>query len=113
VAGTAVVRRPSPRLDEGIVTHVERAPVDAERALAQWDAYVGALRDHGWEIVEAAPADDCPDGVFVEDAAVVLGGVAVLTCPGAERRRAEVASVAEALAPIGLPTHEIVATAAT
>jgi N-dimethylarginine dimethylaminohydrolase len=24
VAGTAVVRRPSPRLDEGIVTHVER-----------------------------------------------------------------------------------------
>ena len=111
MAGTAVVRRPSPRLDEGIVTHLERSPVDAGRALAQWEGYVGALRDHGWEIVEAAPADDCPDGVFVEDAAVVLGGVAVLTCPGAERRRAEVASVAEALAPIGLPTHEIVAPA--
>jgi dimethylargininase len=111
VAGTAIVRRPSPRLDEGIVTHLERAPVDAERALAQWDAYVGALRDHAWEIVEAAPADDCPDGVFVEDAAAVLGGVAVLTRPGAERRRAEVASVAEALAPLDIPTHEIVAPA--
>jgi dimethylargininase len=111
VAGTAVVRRPSPRLDQGIVTHVERSPVDARRALAQWEAYVGALRDHGWEIVEAAPADDCPDGVFVEDAAVVLGGVAVLTRPGAERRRAEVASVAEALVQLGLPTREIVAPA--
>jgi dimethylargininase len=111
VAGTAIVRRPSPQLDEGIVTHVERSPVDAGRALAQWEAYVGALRDHGWEILEAAPADDCPDGVFVEDAAVVLGGVAVLTRPGAERRRAEVASVAEALAPLGLPTRAIVAPA--
>jgi dimethylargininase len=111
VAGTAIVRRPSPRLDEGIVTHLERAPVDAARALAQWEGYVGALRDHGWEIVEAAPADDCPDGVFVEDAAVALAGVAVLTRPGAEQRRAEVASVADALAPLGLPTHEIVAPA--
>jgi dimethylargininase len=111
VAGTAVVRRPSPRLDEGIVTYVERAPVDAGRALAQWEAYVRTLRDHGWEIVEAAPADDCPDGVFVEDAAVVLDGVAVLTRPGAQRRRAEVSSVADALAPLGLATHEIVAPA--
>jgi len=111
VAGTAIVRRPSPRLAEGLVTHVERSPVDAERALEQWEGYVAALRDHGWEIVEAAPADDCPDGVFVEDAAVVLGGVAVLTRPGAPRRRAEVASVAEALAPLGLPTREIVAPA--
>jgi dimethylargininase len=109
VAGTAIVRRPSPRLDEGIVTHVERAPVDADRALAQWDAYVGALRAHGWKIVEAAPADDCPDGVFVEDAAVVLGGVAVLTRPGAEPRRSEVASVAEALAPLGLDGGDVMA----
>jgi dimethylargininase len=99
---TAIVRRPSPRLDEGIVTHRERAPVDAGRALDQWEAYVEALRSHGWEILEADPADDCPDGVFVEDAAVVLGGVAVLTRPGAPDRRAELASMAAALAELGL-----------
>ena len=106
-AGTAIVRRPSPRLAEGIVTHAASAPVDAERALEQWAAYVGALRDHSWEIVEAAPADDCPDGVFVEDAAVVLRGVAVLTRPGAPQRRAEVESVGEALAGLGLTPHTI------
>jgi dimethylargininase len=100
--GTAIVRRPSSRLDEGIVTSQERAQVDVELAVAQWEAYVGALREHGWEIVEAAPADDCPDGVFVEDAAVVLDGVAVLTRPGAPQRRAEVPSVGDALASLGL-----------
>jgi dimethylargininase len=110
-AGTAVVRRPSPALAEGIVTHLERAAVDVDRALEQWEAYVGVLRDHRWEIVEAPAADDCPDGVFVEDAAVVLNGVAVLTRPGAPRRRAEVASVAEALSALGLETRTIVAPA--
>jgi dimethylargininase len=101
VGGTAVVRRPSSRLAEGIVTHVERAPVDSRLALEQWEGYVAALRDHGWTIVEAEPDDDCPDGVFVEDAAVVLGGVAVLTRPGAPQRRAEVDSVGRALAAAG------------
>jgi dimethylargininase len=109
VAGTAVVRRPSSRLAEGIVTHMERAPVDPELALRQWEAYVAALRDHGWEIVEAEPADDCPDGVFVEDAAVVLGGVAVLTRPGAPQRRAELDSVGRALAAAGASPARIVA----
>jgi dimethylargininase len=110
-AGTAIVRRPSPRLGDGIVTHLERTPVDVDRALEQWDGYVDALREHGWTILEAAPADDCPDGVFVEDAAVVLGGAAVLTRPGAPERRAEVASVAATLSKLGLARHEIVAPA--
>jgi dimethylargininase len=109
--GTAIVRRPSPALADGIVTHLARSPVDVERARAQWEAYVGVLRGHGWEIVEAEPADDCPDGVFVEDAAVVLNGVAVLTRPGAPARRAEVPTVAQALAPLGLEAREITAPA--
>jgi dimethylargininase len=108
---TAIVRRPSPRLDEGIVTHRRRAAVDADRALEQWEAYVDALREHGWRIVAAEPADDCPDGVFVEDAAVVLGGVAVLTRPGAPERRAELASMASALAELGLEPRAIEAPA--
>ena len=106
-APTAIVRRPSPRLADGIVTHRERSPVDPERALEQWQGYVDAMREHGWEIVEAAPADECPDGVFVEDAAVVLGGVAVLTRPGAPERRAEVESVAAVLKELGFETRAI------
>jgi dimethylargininase len=38
-----------------------------------------------------------PDSVFVEDAAIVLDEVAVLTRPGAASRRGEVASIADAL----------------
>jgi dimethylargininase len=109
--GTAIVRRPSPRLAEGIVTHQERAEVDAGRALAQWEAYVAAMGDHGWRIVEAAAADDHPDGVFLEDAVVVLRGTAVLTRPGAPERRGEVDSLAPTLAGLGLEPRRITAPA--
>ena len=80
----ALVRRPSPRLAEGIVTHIERQPVDYHLALKQWERYVEAMEAAGWEIVEVPPADDCPDAVFVEDAVVVFRNVAVITRPGAD-----------------------------
>ena len=40
-----------------------------------------------------------PDSVFVEDTAVVLDHVAIITRPGAESRRGETRSMAEALGP--------------
>ena len=89
VRGTALVRRPSPRLAEGIVTHIERTPVDVARALAQHDGYIDALAAHGWSIVEVPPADESPDSVFVEDTVVVCDGLAVITRPGAAQRRPE------------------------
>ncbi|MGW6454516.1 dimethylargininase [Streptomyces sp. NPDC055078] len=97
----ALIRRPSPRLAEGLVTHVERTPVDADLALAQWEAYAGTLRAHGWETVEAEPADECPDGVFVEDTVVVFRNVALITRPGAASRRPETVTVEESLARLG------------
>ncbi|HEX2415016.1 MAG TPA: N(G),N(G)-dimethylarginine dimethylaminohydrolase [Thermoleophilaceae bacterium] len=106
-AGTAIVRRPSPRLAEGIVTHIERASVDAGRAAEQWEGYGEALRNHGWRIEEVPTADEHPDGVFVEDAAVVLCGVAVLTRPGAPQRRGEVESVARTLGRLGFEPRRI------
>jgi dimethylargininase len=103
----ALVRRPSPRLGEGIVTHVERRPVDYALACAQWDAYVRALEDAGWDPVEAPPADDCPDGVFVEDTVVVFGQLAVVTRPGAPSRRGEIDGVAQAVTDIGYTVERI------
>ncbi|WP_328393582.1 N(G),N(G)-dimethylarginine dimethylaminohydrolase [Streptomyces sp. NBC_00390] len=97
----ALIRRPSPRLAEGLVTHVERRPVDPELALAQWETYAGALREHGWETVEVAPADDCPDGVFIEDTVVMFRNVALIARPGAESRRPETSAVEEMLARLG------------
>ncbi|WP_037618080.1 dimethylargininase [Streptomyces aureus] len=103
----ALVRRPGPRLAEGLVTHVERQAVDVGLAVEQWEAYVEALRTHGWETVEVDPAEDCPDAVFVEDAVVVFRNVALITRPGAESRRAETAGVEEAVARLGCSVNWI------
>ncbi|WP_274564056.1 dimethylargininase [Streptomyces spiramyceticus] len=97
----ALVRRPGPRLAEGLVTHIERSPVDPGLAVAQWEAYTEALRAHGWATVEVAPADDCPDAVFVEDAVVMYRNVALIARPGAETRRSETVGVEEAVARLG------------
>ena len=93
----ALVRRPSSRLGDGLVTHIDRVPVDAALAARQHEAYVAALRDAGWEVREAPPADELPDSAFIEDTMVVVGGLAVLARPGAEERQPEVEGAAEAL----------------
>jgi dimethylargininase len=98
----ALVRRPSPRLADGIVTHIERSgSVDVELALRQWHEYVGVLRRRGWTVVEAPAVDDCPDGVFIEDQVVVHGDVAVLCRSGAPERRGEAVGVREAVEAYG------------
>ncbi|MSY08999.1 MAG: N(G),N(G)-dimethylarginine dimethylaminohydrolase, partial [Actinobacteria bacterium] len=75
----ALVRRPSPLLEQGLVTHIERTPVDVELALKQWSNYVEALRLCKWSIIEVPAIDECPDGVFIEDTVVIYKGVAIIT----------------------------------
>ena len=105
--GTSVVRFPSSRLAQGIVTHISRATVDVNLAKGQHAAYVGALERSGWAVKHAPDAEDCPDSVFVEDTVVVCGDLAVLTRPGAPQRRPEVEGVAQVMASLGLRTARI------
>lgn len=79
------------------LTHLERTPIDVVRARAQHEEYEAALRGLGCLVERIEPADDLPDSVFVEDAAVVLDEIAVITRPGAASRRAETATVERAL----------------
>jgi dimethylargininase len=97
----ALVRRPSPRLADGLLTHLDRQPVDAVLALRQWEAYVAALAGEGWEVTEVPPAEDCPDSAFVEDTVVVYGDLAVVSRPGAVERRPETAGTEQTLAGLG------------
>lgn len=97
----ALVRRPSSRLADGLITHIERQPVDVDLARRQWDGYVAALTGTGWQTIEVPVAEDCPDSVFVEDSAVMFGDTAVIVRPGAPQRRAETADTAETLRRLG------------
>ena len=101
MAQRALVRRPGPRLADGLLTHLDRTPVDVGLAGRQWEAYVAALRENGWETVEVEPAPDCADAVFVEDTVVVLGDLAVVSRPGADERKPETAGTEAALRDLG------------
>jgi dimethylargininase len=73
-------------------------PIDVARARTQHAAYVAALQAAGVH-VEVLPGDEAhPDCVFVEDTAVIVDGVALITQPGAPSRRGETEAIAAALA---------------
>ncbi|MFN2239460.1 MAG: dimethylarginine dimethylaminohydrolase family protein [Thermoanaerobaculia bacterium] len=95
----AITRAPGPRLGECELTWMERAPIDGTRALAEHLEYERQLAAHGWMVVRAEDAPDLSDAVFVEDTAVVLDEVAIVTRPGAESRRGELHGIMRALAP--------------
>jgi dimethylargininase len=107
VRGVALVRRPSPRLAEGIITHIVRTPVDADRAATEHDGYLAALSASGWTPVEVPDGEPHPDGVFVEDTVVVVDDLAVLTRPGADVRRGELDGTRAVLPRYGLRTAAI------
>ena len=85
-AGIALMRGVPPTLARCELTFHEREPIDLDRAVAQHAAYADLLRSLGLEVVEL-PADPAlPDCCFVEDVAVVLDEVALLTHAGRRRR---------------------------
>jgi dimethylargininase len=92
----AFTRAVSPRLAECETTQAER--VDEARAIAQHAAYEAALRGAGVDVRRLAALDDFPDGVFVEDTALLLGAHAVILRPGAASRAGETESTAAGLA---------------
>jgi dimethylargininase len=86
----ALTREPAGRLDTCELTYRAREPIDTAAAAAQHRSYRETLEACGARVVTLPPAEGLPDSVFVEDTAVVLDEVAVLTRPGAGSRRDEV-----------------------
>ncbi|HXH32663.1 MAG TPA: arginine deiminase family protein [Bacteriovoracaceae bacterium] len=90
------VRSPSSNLINCELTHLDRQPMDLPRLLKQHQEYVKILQLLGCE-VSYLPELENADGVFVEDTALILEEIAVLTRPGAASRQSEVESVESAL----------------
>jgi dimethylargininase len=94
VSRIAITRGVSATINDCELTHVERIPIDVARAREQHAAYEGALAALGCEIRRIPVDDRYPDAVFIEDTAIVLDELAVMTRPGAESRRGELDAVA-------------------
>lgn len=82
------------------LVHVPRQPFDLALAQRQHDAYVTELRAAGVDVTVLPEAPALPDAMFVEDVAVMLDELAVLTRPGASSRRPEVAFITPAIAAV-------------
>jgi len=89
----AYTREISPALADCELTHLEREALDVAGAQAEHEIYESILTSLGANVRRLPPAPHLPDGVFVEDAAVVLDEVAVITRPGAPSRRSETETV--------------------
>ncbi|MHC5004249.1 MAG: dimethylarginine dimethylaminohydrolase family protein [Planctomycetota bacterium] len=89
----AITREISPDIAACELTHRPRAPIDLERARRQHADYEALLTSLGWTVVRLPPLPGFPDAHFVEDVAVVLDALIVLTRPGAASRRGEVGAI--------------------
>ena len=95
----AITRDVSPRFSECELTHIDRTPIDVKVAQSQHHGYVQALKELGRAVLELPAEPDLPDSVFVEDTAVILPEAAIITQPGADSRKPETESIAQALRP--------------
>jgi dimethylargininase len=102
---SAITREVSAEIGRCELSYQPRVPIDIGLARAQHRAYERCLADAGCIVRRLPAADDLPDAVFVEDTAVVLDEVALVTRPGAASRRPETRDVAEVLRPHRLLFH--------
>lgn len=94
---TAITRGVSETLANGELTFRDRAPIDIALARRQHAAYEAALIALGVRIDQLPAENAYPDAVFVEDVAMVLDEIAIVTAPGAASRRGETESIARAV----------------
>jgi dimethylargininase len=97
---TAIVRQPGGDLSACELSYQQREPIDAQRLAAQHADYVAALRAAGLNVITLPALPEFPDSVYVEDTAIVLDEVAIMTRPGVPSRIGEVEPMARILEPL-------------
>ncbi|MFY9556315.1 MAG: arginine deiminase family protein [Blastocatellia bacterium] len=93
----AITRHVSPSINNCELSFHHREPIDVSKAIEQHSAYQDCLAELGARIVSLPAEPHLPDAVFVEDPAVVVDEVAVISIMGAASRRPEAKSIAAAL----------------
>src|SRR5947207_4840494 len=94
---TAITREVSAIISNFDLSFHAHQPIDVAKAVAQHKAYQDCLAELGVRVVSLPAEPELPDAVFVEDPAVVVDEVAVISIMGAPSRRPEADSLAHAL----------------
>lgn len=94
---TAITRQVSSSINHCELSFHTRQPIDVAKATAQHKAYQDCLAELGVRVVSLPAQPELPDAVFVEDPAVVVDEVAVISIMGAPSRRPEAAGLVETL----------------
>lgn len=87
----------SPNIHQCELSFRDRIPINYEIAVQQHKNYSDKLTLFGLRVIELDVNKELPDSTFVEDMAVIVDEIAVLTSPGAKSRRAEVAGIGNEL----------------
>ena len=95
----AITREVSRSIIHCELTHLERTPIDIQRARVQHAEYEAALKHLGLAVLSLPEEPNLADSVFVEDPALVLDECAIILRPGADSRKPETESIAKALTP--------------
>jgi dimethylargininase len=94
---TAITREVSPAINQCEIGFIERQEIDVAKANQQHRRYQALLEELGAKVIALPALPDYPDSVFVEDPAVVVDEVAIMTRMGAASRRGESESLARGL----------------
>jgi dimethylargininase len=92
----AIVRKPCKAMLRGL-TEANMGLPDFALACEQHQDYINALKECGLKVTELPAMENYPDSCFVEDVALLTPKCAILTHPGAESRRGEVAHIEDAI----------------
>ncbi|NNE98545.1 MAG: dimethylargininase, partial [Pyrinomonadaceae bacterium] len=94
---TAITHRPSSKLTECNLTFLPKSQIDLKLALDQHKVYCQTLEDLGIKVITLTENSSMPDSVFVEDTALVLDEIAIITSMGASSRKPESALIENTL----------------
>ena len=95
--GIAIVREVSDTYADCSLQYQQRESINIEFARVQHRAYIDALEELGLRVFVLPAEHGFPDACFVEDAAVLLDEIAVITWMGAKTRNGEQEAVASCL----------------
>lgn len=95
---TAITHKPSPHLNDCELTFLSAQEIDFQKAQIQHENYCQMLSKLGADVITLEENLDLPDCAFVEDTAVVLDEVAIITSMGVSSRRRETEAVEKKLA---------------